>query len=240
MKTRVEYLLNKLAEECNEAGQAIGKIQSFTMFDHCPMDDEKKPNLLNLHNELCDIQGTWNMLCAELGVDSGLSDARIENKPHKVRHWAERSVTLGVLEDTDFKYFQEDRDKMNLEDYAKELRITGLTVYVRKRLVDLDMSLRDLATKFDMAPSALTKAFNGRVSNELRDKLVWFFSATDMLPPNFHQAVQAHNEEIPLNGLQYEHKVAIAKLTSFLKNADSDSKKALLGELAEMMDNNNG
>lgn len=98
---RVEYLLSKLAEECNEAAQRCMKAQQFG-----PNQVQIGQNMTNVERvtyELNDVYAMVDMLRAELGQvnrDFGARSAKlIDEKREKVSQYMELSRKFGALED---------------------------------------------------------------------------------------------------------------------------------------------
>jgi len=94
---REQYLLTKLAEECNEVAQMALKTQQFGM-------EEKHPDLtLNnkerLHEELNDLNGIVKMLNDEFGFNYSPSNKQMIYKSRKVDKFYHYSVNLGLVDE---------------------------------------------------------------------------------------------------------------------------------------------
>lgn len=96
MKTRLQYLLEKLAEEACEVSQIALKTSSFGL-------DEKHPELgvSNKHllwGELDDLMCLVGMLNVEFDLGYDASAAAMGLKEHKVNHYHRKSAALGLVE----------------------------------------------------------------------------------------------------------------------------------------------
>lgn len=88
-----QYLLTKLAEECNEVAQMALKTQQFGM-DEVYID---KSNKERLHEELTDLLGIVQMLNIEFGFNYIIDRNGIERKIEKVNKYLQYSVDLGKV-----------------------------------------------------------------------------------------------------------------------------------------------
>lgn len=92
---REEYLVACLSEEAGEVTQICGKIHRFGINDPIMGID----NFVLLSNEVHDLIGAYELVCAELGMSSEQDRSKIEAKKQKVLRYAEHSRKLGRLID---------------------------------------------------------------------------------------------------------------------------------------------
>lgn len=97
MQTKEQYLLGKIAEECNEAAQRANKISNFGLFEIEPNHTEN--NLERFEAELYDLIGTIQTFYEHLDNRSNiLEDLRhsaIDRKKIKLEKFYQYSKSLG-------------------------------------------------------------------------------------------------------------------------------------------------
>lgn len=92
-----QFLLTKLAEECNEVAQMALKTQQFGM-DEVYID---KSNKERLHDELTDLMAIIQMLNVEFNFNYYHNDSvqlKLEDKIKKVNKYLQYSVDLGKVQ----------------------------------------------------------------------------------------------------------------------------------------------
>lgn len=97
MMNRFQFLLNKLAEECNEVGQIALKTAQFGA-------DEVKPgqaytNMERVHLELNDIKVIVEMLNQEFDFQYRADPVAVAAKINKVNKYWTYSKSLGMVQD---------------------------------------------------------------------------------------------------------------------------------------------
>ena len=99
MKTKLEYLLECLAEECNEVAQRKSKLIRFGLTEKEPGQDLN--NTERLKQEFLDLLAVYNMIEDEENTfkfrDVELS-AAINKKKEKINKYYEYSKSLGLYE----------------------------------------------------------------------------------------------------------------------------------------------
>jgi len=93
--TRLQLLLTKLAEECNEVAQMALKTQQFGLEERRP--GQELTNLHRLHQELDDALAIVKMLNEEHEFNYSINKEAVEVKIRKVNKYAEYSRQLGYL-----------------------------------------------------------------------------------------------------------------------------------------------
>ena len=93
--THLQYLLTKLAEECQEAGIRALKCQQFGLDEIQP--GQELTNKERLFWELNDIKGVLELLYAN-GVDYDVNPMAVIEKMNKIDHFRDYSVRLGMVE----------------------------------------------------------------------------------------------------------------------------------------------
>ena len=93
--THLQYLLTKLAEECQEAGIRALKCQQFGLDEIQP--GQSLTNKERLFGELNDIKGVLELLYAN-GVDYDVDGIAVIEKMDKIDHFRDYSVRLGMVE----------------------------------------------------------------------------------------------------------------------------------------------
>lgn len=98
--THVQYALNKLAEELNEAAQECAKIAQFGFDSYNPTDASKTTNLVRLLNELHDVEGAKAFLSdVSRGEFEFVPDTvRSLNKMDKIKRHLAFSIQMGYVE----------------------------------------------------------------------------------------------------------------------------------------------
>lgn len=96
MKTRLQYLLGKLAEEACEVSQIALKTSDFGLDEIVPGLGVSNKHLL--WGELDDLMCLIGMLNAEFDLGYAASDASMGLKEHKVHHYYRKSAALGMAE----------------------------------------------------------------------------------------------------------------------------------------------
>lgn len=96
MMTRLQYLLNKLAEEASEVSQIALKTAQFGL-DECKQGQELT-NAQRTHSELNDLLAIVDMLNREFGFGFFPSDISQMRKQAKVEQFYQYSVELGFVE----------------------------------------------------------------------------------------------------------------------------------------------
>lgn len=90
-----QYLLDKLAEECNEVAQMASKNKQFGLDEKQFEDGES--NRERLHAELNDLFAIIQMLNDEEGFGFLPDQAAINKKMGKVNYYREYSKSLGLV-----------------------------------------------------------------------------------------------------------------------------------------------
>lgn len=93
--THLQYLLTKLAEECQEAGVRALKCQQFGMKEVQP--GQFLTNEERLFGELNDIKGVLELLYAN-GVEYDVNGLAVIEKMNKIDKFRDYSVRLGMVE----------------------------------------------------------------------------------------------------------------------------------------------
>lgn len=93
--THLQYLLTKLAEECQEAGIRALKCQQFGLEEIQP--GQHLTNKERLFGELNDIKGVLELLYAN-GVDYDVDGIAVIEKMDKIDKYRDYSVSLGLVE----------------------------------------------------------------------------------------------------------------------------------------------
>jgi len=96
MMTNMQYLLDKLGEECVEVSQMCSKNKQFGVDEKQFADGES--NRERLFGELNDLLAAIEMLNEEEGFGFEPDRERIDRKKAKVRHFREYSRSLGLVE----------------------------------------------------------------------------------------------------------------------------------------------
>lgn len=92
---RLQYLLNKLAEEAAEVGQIALKTSQFGM-DEC-LANQPYDNRARIHQELDDLMAIVELLNNEFNFEYVGNIARRKVKKDKVEHYYQYSVQLGLV-----------------------------------------------------------------------------------------------------------------------------------------------
>ena len=92
--TRIEHLLIKLSEECNEIGKAVSKALLYGLNDGYP--GSGRTNLQDIQDEFNDLLAISQMLCSE-NISLIPDTDKIENKKIKVVFWMEYARQRGIL-----------------------------------------------------------------------------------------------------------------------------------------------
>lgn len=95
--TRIQLLLGKIAEECNEVAQRALKAQQFGLDE--VQDGQSLNNGDRLRGELCDLAAVCAMVESEARVNlSQHSGASLGAKMVKVEKFLQLSQSLGMVE----------------------------------------------------------------------------------------------------------------------------------------------
>ena len=95
MMTNLQYLLTKLAEECEEVGQMAHKTQQFGIDERY---GDGPTNRERLHAELDDLMAAIQMLNDEEGLGYIPNRNAVNAKIAKVSHYREYSRSIGLVE----------------------------------------------------------------------------------------------------------------------------------------------
>ena len=93
---RIQLLLLKLCEECNEVAQMASKSSQFGLDEVCPKLGIS--NQARLHQELNDLNAIVEMLNDEAGLGYRLDRKEINAKKDKVNKYARYAQLLGNVE----------------------------------------------------------------------------------------------------------------------------------------------
>lgn len=98
--THVQYALNKLAEELNEAAQECAKIAQFGFDSYNPTDVKEITNLTRLLNELHDVEGAKTFLqeVSRGEFEFVPNTLRALNKMDKIKRHLAISIEMGHVE----------------------------------------------------------------------------------------------------------------------------------------------
>lgn len=96
MMTRRQYLLGKLAEECNEVAQRALKAQHFGLTQ--VQKGYTQTNLERLMDEVADFMGVLGMLQKSTGQKSKIDLSKVRVKKLKVERYLKFSRSLGQVE----------------------------------------------------------------------------------------------------------------------------------------------
>lgn len=96
MKTRDQFLLGLLAEECNEIGQECSKCDRFGLDEQ--MNAATPPNRKRLEAEVQDLYAVLCLLAEEFGFDFEPSDDKIKAKIAKIDHYYKYTQSLGRVQ----------------------------------------------------------------------------------------------------------------------------------------------
>lgn len=99
MMTRVQYLLTKLAEECNETAQRASKAIVFGLDD--VQEGQYENNADRLRNEFCHIVAYMELLRDEGFIKLGEFDMEyeVQQKKHDLKKWYQYSISKGMVKD---------------------------------------------------------------------------------------------------------------------------------------------
>ena len=100
---RLQLLLLKLGEECNEVGQIASKCSQFGFDEYYSgmTDDRRADGLSNrerLHLELNDVNAIIEMLNDEVYLNYRFDRKTVEAKKEKVNRYGEYAKSLGNVE----------------------------------------------------------------------------------------------------------------------------------------------
>jgi len=97
---RLQFLLVKLSEECNDVGKEAAKIIQFGLDSFDPADPLRLSNRRRLINELLDVLAVMEMLDTESGIGVNIEQSRnaIDHKKRKVEKYYLRSQKMGHMD----------------------------------------------------------------------------------------------------------------------------------------------
>lgn len=90
--TRLQFLLNKLAEEASEIAQIAMKAQQFGLYKVCP--EKGETNLARITAEYNDLEGIVAMLNEEFHAEIFRNSYAVLAKAEKVNRYYQYSVDL--------------------------------------------------------------------------------------------------------------------------------------------------
>ena len=95
--TREQYLLTKLAEECNETAQRASKAIVFGLDDI--QDGQHKDNNTRLVEEFCHIVAYLELLEEEgfMYINRAFMEKEVEKKKEELKKWYQFSVDKGMV-----------------------------------------------------------------------------------------------------------------------------------------------
>lgn len=92
---KLQYLLIKLSEECDELGQRASKALIFGLDE--VQAEQKFTNAQRIVYEYNDILAVMEMLLEEKGIDKIIDREAIEKKKNKIKKWMLYSRERGIL-----------------------------------------------------------------------------------------------------------------------------------------------
>lgn len=98
MKTRLDYMLFCLQEECSEVQKVASKMARFGHLSVGP--DTSLNNMELMRDEVHDILGAYLLVCKELGIDMVIDKEKIEAKTKRIERFMQYSINDGLVEDS--------------------------------------------------------------------------------------------------------------------------------------------
>ncbi|QDH49663.1 pyrophosphatase [Pantoea phage Kyle] len=96
MKTRDQFLLGLLAEECAEIAQECSKCDRFGLDER--MNDSTPPNRERLQNEVQDLFAVLSLLTDKFGFNFEPNEDKIMAKLNKIDFYYQYSKSIGRVE----------------------------------------------------------------------------------------------------------------------------------------------
>ena len=96
MKTRDQFLLGLISEECAEIAQECSKCDRFGLDEQ--MNAATPPNRERLQNEVQDLFAVLLLLSQEFGFDFEPDEVKIKVKLGKIAHYYKYSQSIGRVE----------------------------------------------------------------------------------------------------------------------------------------------
>lgn len=96
MKTRDQFLLGLLAEECTEIGQECSKCDRFGLDER--MNDDTPPNRKRLEAEVQDLYAVLLLLSQEFGFNFEPDEDKIKTKLNKIKFYYNYSQSIGRVQ----------------------------------------------------------------------------------------------------------------------------------------------